>query len=109
MYRLTKRRKRDFALLMDEIDTFCKSHQIYQGRGSDSYYFSIRGKPYVIANRKKEVPEGTTFLLASKTRIMKIYEDLLEGKDLDYRGSEKSAGNYEVLGIKQYVRRPKLI
>ena len=86
MFELSKRRKKEFANLMNEIDEFCELHHILQSKGSDAYFFSIGDTPYVVANRSRSVPEGTRFILASKTRIMQIYEDLCLGLQLDYRG-----------------------
>ena len=79
MFELSKRRKKEFANLMNEIDEFCELHHILQSKGSDAYFFSIGDTPYVVANRSRSVPEGTRFILASKTRIMQIYEDLCLG------------------------------
>ena len=76
-------------MTMKQIDEFCEHHHILQSNGSDSYFFTIRGKPYVVSNRKREVPEDTSFILASKIRIREIYEDLMQGRDLDHRGRKK--------------------
>ncbi len=86
MYELSDEGRKEFALLMRQIEIFCKRNHIYRSRRSDAYYFNIEGKPYVVANRKKKVPEDVKFILASKTRIMDIYEDLASGRKLDARG-----------------------
>ena len=86
MYDLSLSQKKDYARLMKRIDIFCKERRILQGKGSDSYYFSINGTAYVVSNRRREVAEGTVFILASKTRIMRICEDLDQGLQLNYRG-----------------------
>ena len=89
MYTLSGKQRREFALRMKRIDEFCKRHHILKSRGSDAYFFAINGRSYVIANRRRKVPQGTIFILASKTRIMKIYEDLACGIQLDVRGNIK--------------------
>ena len=86
MWKPNKRRKKEFYETMCKIDEFCRKNRILQSKGSDTYYFTIGDASYVVGNRKRSVPQDAVFILASKTRIIEIYENLVQGKQLDYRG-----------------------
>lgn len=107
----SKSAKKEFAEKMSEIDAFCRDHNIDQSSSSDSYYFSIDGHSYRVSNHTIEAsnkgayndfgeqvralyhPDGrnenTTYITASKTRIIEIYNDLKAGYQLDKRGYRK--------------------
>ena len=113
MYRYTYRpsaaQKKEFHEKMLEIEAFCKKHDISASRNNDSYYFSIEGQRYRVSNHSVEASNRAAFdeytgkqwrelyhdpereedvveILAGKTRIIDIYNDLVAGYDLDYRG-----------------------
>ena len=101
--------RREFAQKMQEIDDFCRKNNIHQSSSGDSYYFTLNGRDYRISNhtvaasnrgayddegnqvRGEYHPEGeeegTTYITASKTRIIDIYNDLKNGYKLDRRGN----------------------
>lgn len=107
----SKTAKREFAQKMNEIDTFCKEHNISQSMSSDSYYFTINGKNYRISNHTVEASnkhafndfgeqirelyhpngreENTVYITAGKTRLIEIYNNILNGIELDSRGFKK--------------------
>ena len=107
----SKTAKREFAKQMSEIDTFCTENGIEQSKSSDSYYFTINGKSYRVSNHSIESSnaraynwlgeqvrdeyhpngreESVTYIHASKTRIIDIYNDLKAGYELDGRGCRK--------------------
>lgn len=96
-----------FAKKMAEIEIFCKENGIYQSRSGDSYYFTIKGTNYRVSNHTSAASDARAFnergeqvrdfyhsgndnrieILASKTRIIEIYNNLLAGKILDKRGN----------------------
>ena len=90
--------KREFAQKMDEIRKFCSDHGIYQSTSGDSYYFMLDGVSYRVSNHSVESSPyhsgriaGEVYIHASKTRIMDIYNDLVQGYALDGRGNRKEA------------------
>lgn len=108
----SKKKKREFAAKMREIEEFCDEHDICCSYSKDSYYFSIGEKNYRVSNhsieksnqmaydqltgQKKRAlyhPDGrradTIYIHASKTRIIEIYNDLVAGYELDGRGNRK--------------------
>lgn len=107
----SKAAKREYAVKMEQIATFCKDHGITQSRNGDSYYFVIDGINYRVSNHTVEKsnsaaydeiygkirdeyhPNGrdseTVYIHAGKTRIIDIYNDLSAGYELDGRGNRK--------------------
>lgn len=107
-----KAQAQEFAQKMKEISDFCRVNNIYQSSSGDSYYFELNGKNYRVSNHSVEASnqnsggrwhkEGrekdTTYIHASKTRIMDIYNALKQGKKLDGRGNvinEKYVNNID--------------
>lgn len=110
-WRPSKTAKAEFARKMDEIDDFVAKNGIDQSSNGDSYYFDIDGRNYRVSNHSVEASnrgaydqfgnqkrmlyhpggrdEDTTYIHASKTRIMDIYNDLKAGWKLDGRGNRK--------------------
>ena len=110
-YSASRKKKREFAQTMNEIDDFCSQNGISQSRSSDSYYFTLNGKNYRVSNHtieasnakaKNELGErvrepyhaegrdpDTIYITAGKTRIIQIYNDLKAGYELDKRGNRK--------------------
>ena len=96
-----KAQAQEFAQKMKEISDFCRVNNIHQSSSGDSYYFELNGKNYRVSNHSVEASnqnsggqwhkEGrekdTTYIHASKTRIMDIYNALKQGKKLDGRGN----------------------
>ena len=108
-YRPSAAQKKEFHEKMLEIEAFCKKHGISASHNNDSYYFSIKGQRYRVSNHSIEASNRAAFdeytgeqlrelyhdpelegdvidILAGKTRIIDIYNDLVAGYDLDYRG-----------------------
>lgn len=107
-WRPSQTARREFAQQMEEISRFCMENGIDQSRNGDSYYFSINGKQYRVSNHSIEASNAhaynwmgeqvrdkyhadsrsadVTYIHASKTRIIEIYNDLKEGYTLDGRG-----------------------
>lgn len=103
-----KTQKKEFAGKMAEIERFCENNKISKSFNSDSYYFTLDGKKYRVSNHTieasnakafdddgtkwrnfyhtKEEEERTICILASKTRLIEIYNNLKDGKTLDKRG-----------------------
>lgn len=101
----------DFRKKMEEISAFCIENNIKQSYNQDSYYFSINNKEYRVSNhavesRNKYNEQGElisargyeldskreneiTYIHASKTRIIEIYNNLQQGLELDGRGNIK--------------------
>ena len=108
-WRPSKTKAREFAKKMDEIETFCHDNGIHQSRNGDSYYFYVDGVQYRVSNhsieasnrhaydalgnqiREKYHADGrdaeTVYIHASKTRIIEIYTDLVNGWKLDGHGN----------------------
>lgn len=98
-----------FAIEMEEIREFCNKNGITYSNSMDSYYFNINGKDYRVSNHSVEASnrgayddfgnqlrekyhEGgrkseVTYIHASKTRIRDIYNDIVQGHELDGRGN----------------------
>lgn len=107
----SKEQAREFARKMQEIEEFCKQNDISKSLSGDSYYFSINGQDYRVSNHSIEASNAhafddygnqirelyhdvvrdpnVTYIHASKTRIIEIYNALKSGKELDGRGNEK--------------------
>ena len=107
----SKSAARAFAQQMSDIDAFCSEHGIEQSRSSDSYYFAVNGRRYRVSNHSVEASNAAafddlgnrvrdfyheggrqdevTYIHASKTRIIEIYNDLAAGYELDGRGFRK--------------------
>lgn len=97
---------------MKEIDEFCTEHGIDQSRTGDSYYFTVNGQSYRVSNHSIEASnaaaynwqgeqvrdkyhadgraDGVVYIHAGKTRIIEIYNNLKDGKELDGRGYPKN-------------------
>jgi hypothetical protein len=96
----SKHAKEEFVQKMRYIDAYCKEHHIEQSSTSDSYYFEINGQKYRVSNHSVESsnqygaykyhPEGrekdVIYIHASKTRIIEIHQNLLQGHKLDGHG-----------------------
>lgn len=105
----SKAAAREFAKEMEEIREFCNDNGINYSNSMDSYYFTIDGKDYRISNHSVEASnrgafdelgnqlrekyheggrkEDVTYIHAGKTRIKEIYNDLVQGLELDGRGN----------------------
>ena len=118
----SKNQKMEFAKKMREIDEFCREHGISSSSTKDSYYFSINGQKYRVSNHTVEASnrgaynwlgeqvrdkyhedgrdDNTIYITASKTRLIEIYNDLLNGYKLDGRGNRVNQKEEEIeLGI----------
>lgn len=104
----SKTKVNDFKEKMNEIDYFCKKHNIHRSQNSDSYYFTINNINYRVSNHAVESrnkyddfgnlknargyklddhrEKDTVYIHASKTRIIEIYSKLKHGFKLDGRG-----------------------
>lgn len=105
----SKAARAEFAAKMREIESFCQEHDIRASLAGDSYYFQLNGKNYRMSNHSVEASnrgafdpttgeqrrelyhEGgreadTVYILAGKTRLVEIYNDLAAGLALDSRG-----------------------
>ena len=100
-------KKRKFAKQMQEIDKFCEEHEIYQSKTSDSYYFTVNGVDYRVSNHSVESSvwkddmgythnyhdayyrKRVVCIHASKTRIIEIYNKIVNGYELDGKGNIK--------------------
>ena len=96
----SKTAKKEFAIKMNEIDSFCAENGITQSSTSDSYYFVIDGQKYRVSNHSVEASrassdgrwhsdgreDDTIYIHASKTRIIEIYNNLKVGKKLNGKG-----------------------
>lgn len=109
--RFSKVQKQEFAQKMQQIEIFCKEHDIQQSSSGDSYYFTVNGCNYRVSNHSVERsndgafdqlgeqvrdlyhPNGrekdVTYIHAGKTRIIEIYNNLAAGLKLDGRGNAK--------------------
>ena len=107
----SRAKKLEFINKMNEIDEFCKLNNIHHSLSSDSYYFSINGQNYRVSNHSIEASNSHAFNMygvqtrdlyhddgrkndviyihASKTRIIEIYNNLIQGYKLDGRGDRK--------------------
>ena len=97
----SKAQAREFAQKMEEIRDFCAVRGITASYSGDSYYFSIRGQEYRVSNHSVESSrrnsggayhaegrrDDTIYIHASKTRIIEIYKDLVDGHKLDGHGN----------------------
>ncbi len=98
----------EFKEEMEKIEKFCDENHIHYTLNKDSYYFHLNGIDYRVSNHTmdasnngafnqfgeqardfyhtKEDYENTVCILAGKTRIIEIYNDLKDGYQLDKRG-----------------------
>jgi len=107
-YRPSKKASSDFRDQMIMIDEFCSQNKIQKSLSSDSYYFTLNGINYRVSNHSIEASNkkaydftgtqvrefyhgdresNTVYIHASKTRIMEIYNNLVNGVKLDGRGN----------------------
>ncbi|WP_412031260.1 hypothetical protein [Metamycoplasma buccale] len=103
----SKTKKIEFAQKMDEIWDFCVANDITFSKKQDSYYFTLNNKKYRISNHTIAASNNAAFneygtqirdfyhndnenidvyIIASKTRLIEIYENLKAGKKFDKRG-----------------------
>lgn len=85
----SKSEKKAFANAMAEIDKFCRENDIEHVEGGGTYKFTIHRKKYVVTNT--HIPKdlrlkGVTYYFASQTRLIDIYKDLKDGRELNARG-----------------------
>lgn len=108
-YKPSKKQIREFIAKMNQIEEFCKEHGIARSFNSDSYYFIANGKAYRVSNSLHARGEyvydpisdhgidtddsHTTYIYASKTRIIDIYNDIIAGYELDGHGRRKEQVN----------------
>lgn len=107
----SKKAAREFSDKMKKIEKFCNDHGINHSNNYDSYYFMIDGQSYRVSNHTVEKsnkaaydftgqqvrelyhPAGrensVIYIHASKTRIIQIYNDLLDGYSLNGKGYRK--------------------
>lgn len=93
----SKKAIQNFKNAMNEIDDFCNENNIIQSRTSDSYYFFVNGQKYRVSNHSVESSpkyhdgreSDTIYIHAGKTRIIQIYNDIVNGFQLDGRGNRK--------------------
>lgn len=105
----SKTAKREFKSKMKEVEEFCNKNGIDYSANKDSYYFVINDKQYRVSNHSVESSnkhafnqygeqvrglyhplgrsEYVTYIHASKTRIIDIYNDLKDGYVLDGHGN----------------------
>ena len=102
-WRPSKKKIQEFKQKMNNIEEFCKEHDIQSSYNNDSYYFEIKGQKYRVSNHTVEAsnehgaylyhPNGrekdTIYIHASKTRLIEIYNDLVNGYELDGKGYRK--------------------
>lgn len=106
----SKTEARAYAEKMEKIKAFCEQNGIYQSRAGDSYYFTLNGVNYRVSNHTTQASDAGAFdiygekirelyhdnddkiinIIAGKTRIIEIYNDLKEGYDLDGRGNRRN-------------------
>ena len=108
-YHPSAAQKKEFHEKMLEIEAFCEKNGISASFNKDSYYFSIDGQRFRVSNHSMEASNRAAYdeytgkqwrdlyhdldreddvieILAGKTRIIEIYNDLMAGYELDYRG-----------------------
>lgn len=111
-WKASKAAAAEYGAKMREIEQFCQDHGISSSLSNDSYYFTLNGKNYRVSNhtvaasnrgayndlgeqlREEYHPGGEAEMIcitAGKTRIMDIYNDLVEGYKLDRRGNRITA------------------
>ena len=106
----SKEKAKEFAKQMEEIEEFISNNNIKASSSRDSYYFTIDNISYRVSNHSIEAsnrcaydpithelrrdvyhPHGrrddVVYIHAGKTRIIQIYNDLMNGKQLDGRGN----------------------
>lgn len=106
-YKPSKKDREEFGRQMREIEIFCKENNISKSMRGDSYYFNLNGINYRVSNHSVAISDRGMFnefgeqirdsyhentddvvqILAGKTRIIQIYNDLKAGKALDKRGN----------------------
>jgi hypothetical protein len=104
----SRSKAREFAQQMDEVLDYCREHHINNSNSMDSFYFTINDQSYRVSNHtiessnskatnfmgeqvREKYHEGrkddTVYITASKTRLIEIHKNLLQGKKLDKRGN----------------------
>lgn len=100
--------RHEFAEKMAEIEAFCAKNNISKSHNCDSYYFFIDGKRYRVSNHSREASNEAAFdeftreqkrgvyhdlndkeeiqILAGKTRLIEIYNNIKAGAKIDSRG-----------------------
>lgn len=104
----SKARVNDFKEKMEAIERFCRKNDIATTNSNDSYYFIFNDQKYRVSNHAVESRNNydslgnltnargyamddtrendTIYIHASKTRIIEIYNDLMNGYKLNGRG-----------------------
>lgn len=112
-WRPSKAAAREFAERMDEVERFCAEHGISHSASMDSFYFTIGREHYRVSNHTVAASNAGRFgedpvtgewvetraryheagefdhdheITAGKTRVIDIYNDLMNGMRLDKRG-----------------------
>lgn len=86
---------KSFLDTIDEIDNFCVENSIKTNKSRDNYFFNIGEQKYHISDRPVEIndidgiQESTIHIIAGKTRLINIYNNLKDGILLDSRGFPK--------------------
>lgn len=109
-YRLSKTKKREYAIKLEEVKDYCDKNHIYYNYKAKSFYFSVNGKDYRVSNHTVEASNKAAFdefgyqwrelyhpkgrkdeiqIFASPVRLIEIHQNLLKGLDLDGRGRVK--------------------
>lgn len=85
----SKAKRKEFAEQMSKIRKYCLDNNITISSSNDSYYFDLNGKTYRVSNHSPNVEKygkNDINIMASKLRIIEIYENLKKGYALDNRG-----------------------
>ena len=105
--------KIEFVPKIDEIDEFCSKNGILHYPWDDSYFFTVNGKECRVCDYTKFFPSHNNYdfnckklppdrlfygkrgeydvdIIAGRTRLVQIYNDLKAGYDLDRRGFRKN-------------------
>ena len=105
--------KIEFMPKIDEIDEFCSKNGILHYPWDDSYFFTVNGKKCRVRDYTKFFPIHNNYdfdgeklppdrlfygkrgeydvdIIAGRTRLIQIYNDLKAGYDLDRRGFRKN-------------------
>ena len=96
----SRTRAREFANKMSEIRDYCDYNYITYSASMDSFYFDFEGKEYRISNHSVEAShynslgkyhvggrqDDVVYIHASKTRLIEVYENIIQGNKVDGRG-----------------------